>query len=139
MTGAPLARHTPRPIDPATIARLRDLSDLLDSRWRIPGTGVRFGLDGVASLVPVAGDTLTALVSAYIIMEARRVGVPTGTLVRMVGNVGLDWAVGSIPVLGTIFDVAFRANKKNMDLLRRHLDRHDDQAAAWMMKTDPDR
>lgn len=134
-----MSRHTPKPIDPATIARLRDLSDLLDSRWRIPGTGIRFGVDGIASLVPVAGDTLTALVSAYLIMEARRVGVPTSTLVRMVGNVGLDWAVGSIPVLGTIFDVAFKANKKNMDLLRRHLDRHDDQAAARLMKTDPSR
>lgn len=124
-----MTRHRPRAVDPATIAHLRQLSDLLDTRWRIPGTGIRFGLDGVASLVPVAGDTLTALVSAYIILQARSIGVPAGTLVRMVGNVGLDWAVGSIPVIGTIFDVAYRANTKNMKLLNRHLDSFETLAA----------
>lgn len=124
-----MSRHTPKQLDPERIAHLRNLSHLLDSKWVIPGTGVRFGVDGVASIVPGVGDTLTALVSAYIIMQAREIGVPKSTLLRMAGNVGLDWAVGSIPVLGTIFDVAFKANNRNMALLNKHLDQFEDQAA----------
>ncbi|MFC7333216.1 DUF4112 domain-containing protein [Rhodocista pekingensis] len=124
-----MSRHHPQPVDPAVIAHLRDLSHLLDSRWTIPGTGIRFGLDGVASIVPVVGDSLTGVVSAYIVWQARRMGVPTPTIARMLWNVGVDWAVGSIPVVGTVFDVAFKANRKNMALLNRHLDTFEDLAA----------
>ncbi|ACI99113.1 DUF4112 domain-containing protein [Rhodospirillum centenum] len=124
-----MAHHRPHRVDPAAIAHLRDLSHLLDSRWTIPGTGIRFGLDGVASIVPVVGDSLTGVVSAYIVWQARRMGVPGSTLARMVWNVGVDWAVGSIPVVGTVFDVAFKANRKNMALLNRHLDTFEDLAA----------
>jgi hypothetical protein len=109
------------PSDPAALARLEWLAHLLDSRWRIPGTGVRFGLDGVASLFPLVGDSATALVSLYLLAEARRQGARRGLLVRMAGNVALDWAVGSIPILGTLFDIGFKANKRNLALLRRHL------------------
>lgn len=105
------------------LVRLQRLAHLLDTRWRIPGTRWRFGLDGVASIVPVAGDTLTAFVSLYLIRQAASYGLPRHVLVRMLANVGIDWAVGSIPVIGTIFDVGFKANRRNMDLLTRHLER----------------
>jgi hypothetical protein len=123
---APYRRATPAPdlpdLDVERLERLRRLSWWLDSRWTIPGTRIGFGLDGIASLVPVAGDTATAVVSAWIVAEAARYGVPKSLLVRMAANVGIDWLVGSIPVLGTIFDVAFKANRRNINLLHRHLE-----------------
>ncbi|MCG5241054.1 DUF4112 domain-containing protein [Azospirillum doebereinerae] len=112
----------PIPIDFQRLERLRRLSRLMDTRWRIPGTRIPIGLDGIASIVPVAGDTVTAVVSAYIILEASRFGLPKSLLLRMVGNVGVDWLFGSIPVLGTIFDIAFKANRMNVDLLFEHLE-----------------
>ena len=96
------------------------LADLLDSRWRVPGTSWRFGLDGVASIVPVAGDLSTAVVSAYMIKRAHDLGAPNHVLARMVGNVALDTVVGSVPVIGTVFDFAFKANRRNMALLKKH-------------------
>lgn len=105
------------------LVRLQKLADLLDSRWRIPGTRWRFGLDGVASIFPVAGDTLTAVVSLYLIQQAASYGLPRHVIARMLANAGIDWAVGSIPVIGTIFDVGFKANRRNLDLLTRHLER----------------
>lgn len=111
------------PIDLERLERLRRVTRLMDSRWRIPGTGIPIGLDGIASIVPGVGDTLTAVVSAWIVYEAARYGLPAGVLARMIANVGLDWAVGSIPVLGTIFDIAFKANRRNLDLLHEHLER----------------
>ncbi|HYD69854.1 DUF4112 domain-containing protein [Azospirillum sp.] len=125
MYDAPYRRATPAPdldLDLERLERLRRLSWWLDSRWTIPGTRIGVGLDGIASLVPVAGDTATAIVSAYIVAEAARYGVPKSLLVRMGANVALDWAVGSIPVLGTIFDIAFKANRRNINLLHRHLE-----------------
>lgn len=107
----------------AALARLEALSRQLDSRWRIPGTGIRFGWDGVASLIPVAGDTATALVSLYLLSEAQRLGASRWLLMRMAGNVGMDWLFGSVPLIGTVFDVYFKSNKRNMALLRRHLER----------------
>ncbi|WP_246338145.1 DUF4112 domain-containing protein [Azospirillum oleiclasticum] len=125
----PLDRPMPGPdtgadhgIDLERLERLRRLTRLMDSRWRIPGTRIPIGLDGIASIAPVVGDSATALVSAYIVWEAARFGLPKSLVARMIGNVGLDWAVGSIPVLGTIFDIAFKANRRNLDLLHEHLE-----------------
>ncbi|MER8806043.1 DUF4112 domain-containing protein [Mesorhizobium australicum] len=105
------------------IAELDLLAALLDSRWRIPGTSIRFGLDALVGMVPVLGDAATAIVSAYIVLRARNLGAGKGLVARMVGNVLLDTAVGSIPILGSIFDVYFKANNRNMRLLRRHLNK----------------
>lgn len=122
-------RRPPHAIDPRKVAELRNLADILDARWRVPGTNFRFGADGLASIFPVIGDTATAVLGAWIILQAARMGVPKSTLVRMVGNVGIDWAVGSIPVVGTIFDFAFKSNLRNMRLLNRHLDTWESQEA----------
>jgi len=107
----------------AARARLDAIARLLDSRWRVPGTGIRFGADAVLNLVPGFGLLAAKGVSAYLIWEARRLGVPFGTLLRMVGNVGLDAVISAVPLAGWVGDVFYRANLRNMALLREHLDR----------------
>jgi hypothetical protein len=97
-------------------ARLEAIADLLDSRWRIPGTGIRFGADALLSLLPGLGPVVSTAISGYL-------GVPTGTVLRMVGNLGLDGLISAVPVAGAVGDVFFRANRRNMALLRRHLAR----------------
>lgn len=103
------------------IRKLETLADWLDSRFVIPGTNVRFGLDSLLGLIPGLGDTVLALPSVYVIMAAQRLGVSRFVLMRMIGNVGIDMLVGAIPVLGDLFDVGFKANRRNVALLRRHL------------------
>ncbi|WP_426954626.1 DUF4112 domain-containing protein [Muricoccus radiodurans] len=104
-------------------SRLEALAFLLDSRWRVPGTGIRFGADALLSLLPGVGPVVSTALSAYLIWEARRQGVSVGTLLRMIGNVGLDALISAVPVAGSVGDVFFRANLRNMALLRRHLER----------------
>ncbi|MER9522117.1 DUF4112 domain-containing protein [Mesorhizobium sp. M0292] len=105
------------------LAELDLLAALLDSRWRIPGTSIRFGLDALVGLFPVLGDAATGIVSAYIVLRARNVGAGNGLVARMLGNVLLDTLVGSVPILGSIFDVYFKANNRNITLLRRHINK----------------
>jgi hypothetical protein len=105
--------------------RLETLAGLLDSKWRVPGTGIRFGADALMSLVPGVGPAVSTIVSAYIIWEARKLGVSTGTLLRMMGNVGLDTLISSVPLAGSVGDVFFRANLRNMALVRQHLAQRD--------------
>ena len=114
----------------AQLAHLERLADLLDSRWRIPGLGIPIGIDGIASIFPVVGDSATGVVSAYLVYQASRMGVPKSVLMRMAANTGVDWVVGSIPVLGTLFDIGFKANTRNVNLLRRHLERERDRNPA---------
>jgi uncharacterized protein DUF4112 len=93
----------------------------MDGAFLIPGTTIRFGLDGIVGLIPVAGDMIAGLVSTYLIWEAKQLGAPRWLIARMLANAFLDTAIGSVPVVGDAFDVLFRANMKNMALLRRHL------------------
>ena len=83
----------------------------------MPGTRFRFGLDGLAGLLPGAGDAVMSAVSLYIVWEARNMGAPTSLLARMLANVALDTAGGAVPFLGDLFDVAFKANLRNLALL----------------------
>ena len=127
------ARPAPgAPLDTrAEIERLDRLADLLDSRFRIPGLGVRFGLDSLLGLVPGLGDVAGFAPSAYLVWRAHRLGADRRTLGRMARNSGLDFAVGAIPVLGDLFDVGFKANRRNVELLKRHLsEREAGQGAA---------
>lgn len=105
--------------DPA--ANLRSLARLLDTAVTIPGTNIRFGLDALIGLVPGLGDMAGAAMSGYIVLAAARLGAPAPVLVRMVTNVAIDGVVGSVPLLGDLFDVGWRANIRNTDLLDRHL------------------
>jgi hypothetical protein len=105
------------------IARIEWLSTLLDTAIVVPGTNIRFGLDALIGLVPGIGDAVSTLLSLYIVREARALGAPRILIARMLANVALDGVVGAVPVAGDLFDVAFRANRRNVALLRQHLDR----------------
>jgi Domain of unknown function (DUF4112) len=106
-----------------SVARLEGLARLMDGALVIPGTHLRFGLDAVVGLVPVAGDVISGLISSYLIWEARQLGAPRWLIARMLANTLLDTTIGAIPLLGDAFDIMFRANMKNMALLRRHMER----------------
>jgi hypothetical protein len=106
-----------------TRARLDTLARFLDSAVRVPGTNIRFGADALLNLIPGVGTLTSKGMSAYLIWEARRLGVPMSTLVRMVGNVGVDFAISAVPLVGWVGDVFYRSNLRNMALLRDHLDR----------------
>ncbi|WP_316015937.1 DUF4112 domain-containing protein [Roseobacter sp. HKCCA0434] len=108
----------------ARLARLDKLARTLDSKFRIPGTKIRFGWDGILSIVPVAGDTVAGAMAAYLIWEAYQGGARKRTLAKMGVNAGLDYLFGSIPVVGTIFDVAYKANLKNLELAKAELGRN---------------
>ena len=105
------------------IARLDALASLLDTAFIVPGTNIRFGIDALIGLVPGIGDAVTTLMSLYIVREARELGAPRHLIARMLVNVALDSVVGAVPFLGDAFDVMWRANRRNMTLLRNYLDR----------------
>lgn len=102
------------------LKKLEFLANLMDAQFRIPGVAMPIGLDGIIGLIPGIGDTLTLGVSLYIINRARPHITPA-ILARMVWNVFIDWAIGVIPFFGDIFDVAWKANRMNIRLLRDHL------------------
>ncbi|MDT7950140.1 MAG: DUF4112 domain-containing protein [Acetobacteraceae bacterium] len=103
----------------ARLARLRRLAWLLDGRFRLPGTRFRFGVNSVLGLSPVVGDVALGLVSLYLVWEARQLGAPSPLLARMLGNIAVEVGVGSVPILGDVFDMVFKANLRNLDLLER--------------------
>ena len=100
---------------------LLSLEILLDEAFRVPGTGIRFGLDGIIGLVPGLGDVLAGLLSLIIPLAGWIRGLPYITLARMAANLAIGVLVGSIPVFGDIFDIAWKANRRNYRLLTRHL------------------
>lgn len=103
------------------LARIRRLAWLLDSAIKLPGTRFRFGLNSVIGLTPAAGDAAMAAVSLYIVYEAYQLGVPRSALARMIGNVAIEAAAGSVPVLGDLFDTAFKANLRNIAVIDAHV------------------
>jgi len=107
-----------------SVAMLEALAKLMDGAFVLPGTNIRMGLDGLIGLIPVAGDVIAGFVSAYLIWEASQLGAPKWLIARMMANTLIDTVVGAVPVVGDAFDVMFRANMKNMALLRRHVEKH---------------
>ena len=127
----------PLPFDPALLDRLpvgRDaaavrrrieaMEHLLEGLFVIPGTSRRVGLDVVLDLLPVAGETIAAVMGGWLAWEARNLGMPKRTVARMFGNVGIDWLLGLIPFVGAVPDFFFRSNTRNLKLVKRHLDKH---------------
>ncbi len=96
------------------------LAYFLDDWIRIPGTNIKFGLDAVVGLVPGVGDLVTGTGSVALLLLALKRGVPTAGLMRMIFNIGMDVVGGAIPVLGDFFDVAWRSNRKNLDVIKRY-------------------
>jgi hypothetical protein len=109
--------------DPPALRRCRLVARALDDAVRVPGTSFRVGIDPLLGLLPIAGDTVTALASLYVVVEAARLGAPGAVLVRMLLNLALDLVAGSVPVVGDLFDAVWKANSRNVALLERHLDR----------------
>ncbi len=105
------------------LARLDALARLLDVAFILPGTNIRYGIDGIIGLIPVVGDLITTAISLWLVREARALGAPWHITARMLGNVALDGVVGMVPLAGDAFDVMFRANIRNMRLLRRWMDK----------------
>ena len=106
----------------AKVSKLRRISRVLDNAITIPGTKFSFGLDPILGLLPGGGDTITGGISAYIVVEAARMGIPREILGQMVGNILIDSFAGTIPVLGDLFDVGWKSNVKNIELLEKHLE-----------------
>ena len=104
------------------------LAGLMDDRYVVPGTRVRFGWDSILGLFPGLGDALTSIISLLIVHHAWQTGASPFTLARMIGNVAADFLLGSIPFVGDLFDVAFKANRRNARLLEQHLKRQNNKA-----------
>ncbi|WP_374303958.1 DUF4112 domain-containing protein [Ferrovibrio sp.] len=102
--------------------RLEALARLLDNAVRIPGTDIRVGLDAALNVIPGIGTLMAKAMAGYLVWEARRLGVPVGMILRMVGNVAVDLLISSIPVVGWFGDIFYRANVRNIELLHRHID-----------------
>ena len=102
------------------IEQLRKIAELLDGQFRIPGTDIEFGLDAIIGLLPGIGDLISGGISMWLIREARRLGAPRWLIARMIWNVAVDVGVGVVPVFGDMLDVAWKANRMNMELLSRH-------------------
>lgn len=110
-----------KPAQQKRVQRVRQLAKLLDEAILIPGTNKRIGLDPIIGLIPGGGDTLSMLMSAYIVVEAALLGLPATTLLPMVGNIVIDAFAGTVPVVGDLFDVVSKANTRNLKLLDAHL------------------
>lgn len=103
------------------LTKLRRISKLLDNAIAIPGTKISFGLDPILGFLPGGGDTVTGGIAAYIVIEAARMGIPREILWKMVGNILIDSFAGTVPVVGDLFDLGWKANVKNIELLEKHL------------------
>ena len=106
------------------LARLEAIAKLLDIAFILPGTKVRYGIDGIIGLIPVVGDIIATALSLWLVREARALGAPWHITTRMLANVAVDGVIGLVPVAGDAFDVVFRANVRNVRMLKRWLDKH---------------
>ncbi|EPR08712.1 hypothetical protein M527_09305 [Sphingobium indicum IP26] len=111
--------------DPASVRRRIEMMEaMLEGLFVLPGTNRRVGLDSLVGLIPVVGDFATAAMGAWIVWEARNLGMSKWQLTRMAANVGFDTLIGAIPFAGDVFDFFYKSNSKNLRIIRRHLDRH---------------
>ena len=111
--------------DPQAVRnRVEAMEKVLERAFVIPGINRPIGVDSIVGLVPVVGDIVTALMGAYIVWEARNLGMSKLQLTRMAANVGIDTALGAIPLAGDLFDFFWRSNSRNLRIIRKHLDKH---------------
>lgn len=111
--------------DPQAVRnRVEAMEKVLERAFVIPGINRPIGVDSIVGLIPVVGDIVTAVMGAYIVWEARNLGMSKLQLTRMAANVGIDTALGAIPLAGDLFDFIWRSNSKNLKIIRKHLDKH---------------
>ena len=121
----PVSMSIPTGSDPESIRlRVEALEMLLERSFRIPGVNFPVGLDAIIGLVPVLGDIVTTGLGAYIVWEAKNLGLPRWKLWRMASNVGFDALLGAVPLVGDAADVLFRSNTRNLRIIKKHLDKH---------------
>lgn len=121
----PMGVNIPLGTDPQSVRmRIEAMERLLERSVTVPGIRYQIGIDAIAGLVPVFGDFIGAALGAYLVWEARNLGISKWKLARMVGNVAFDTAVGAIPVAGDAFDFLFRSNSRNLKIVKKHLDKH---------------
>jgi hypothetical protein len=116
------------------LEKIERIADLLDAQFTVPGTSIRFGLDSLFGLVPALGDAAGLFASLYVLKRLSALGLPAWTRHRMVLNIALDAAGGTVPLLGDVFDVAFKANRRNIALARRALEKAGRVAATLDLK-----
>lgn len=122
--------------DPAAVRqRLEAMEQLLERAFVIPGLNRGVGLDSIIGLVPVVGDVMAAGLGAWIVWEARNLGMSKFQLARMAGNIGIDTAIGAIPFAGDLFDFIYRSNSKNLRIVKKHLDKHHPAGAVVQGET----
>ncbi|MEL6237160.1 MAG: DUF4112 domain-containing protein [Pseudomonadota bacterium] len=115
----------PSGTDPASIrARVEAVEFLLERSFRIPGVNVPVGLDALIGLVPILGDVITTAMGAYIVWEARNLGMSKWSLTRMGANVAFDTLIGLVPLVGDAADLMFRSNTRNLRIIKKYLDKH---------------
>ena len=120
-----IASQLPIGRDPASVRRrLEAMEGVLERLFVIPGINRPIGLDSIVGLIPVVGDIVTASMGAWLVWEARNLGMSKFHLARMAGNIGVDTLVGAVPLVGDLFDFAFRSNTRNLKIVKRHLDKH---------------
>ena len=121
--------------DTTSLERVRALARLLDSAVKIPGTNIRFGADSIVGLIPGLGDMAGTVLSGYIVLVATRLGVPPSVVTRMLLNIGVDTLAGSVPLVGDLFDVGWKANQKNVALIERHVGNQvpTRRSSTWMV------
>ncbi len=111
--------------DPASVRkRVEGLELILERSLHIPGTKIPVGLDSIIGLIPVVGDIVTAVMGAYMVWEARNLGMSKWQLLRMTGNIGIDTLLGAIPLVGDAFDLVWKSNSRNLNIIKKHLDKH---------------
>ena len=121
--------------DPASVRqRVEAMEKLLERMFVIPGTKQTIGLDVILDVVPVVGDIAAAALGAYMVWEAKNLGMSKWQMSRMAGNVGVDWLLGLIPFVGAVPDFFFRSNTRNLKIIKRHLDKH--HAATAMIEAE---
>ncbi len=129
-----VARKIPLPnvgTDPASVRqRIEAMERIMERLVAIPGTKRSIGLDVILDVVPIAGNIAAAALGAYVVWEARNLGMSKLQMTRMAGNVGVDWLLGLIPWLGAIPDFFFQSNTRNLRIIKRHLDKHHPHTAT---------
>ena len=119
-----------------SLAEVEAMAWLLDNSIPVPGTGRRFGIDAIVGLVPVVGDIVSAGMGLFVVWRASRIGLPRIVVMRMLSVSAVDFAIGSIPLIGDAFDLWFKANTRNLALLRRHIERPETSTRNdWMVVT----
>ena len=124
--------------DPQSVRqRVEAMERLLERLFVIPGTNQKVGLDVILDFIPGVGPTAAAALGAYLAWEARNLGMPKWKMARMAGNIGVDWLLGMIPIIGAVPDFFFRSNTRNLRIIKRHLDKH--HASTATVEAEPRR